>query len=374
MISRSALLASCALASVCIAQSTTVVIPAANARIEGNSLEAKPFASDRSRLTQLLNSNLVKVPFGKRITEIAYRRDKTALPNATLGRRSSASWSIRLGNLNRGVGNGWNWNTTNPSGLYLSPGTGVNNTLTQVYNAVPSWPLLPPVTGATAPFTVRFKLQRPFVYSGPHGLAIDHFCYATTRGNFAYYLDAVRSAVDTGKATNYGKSCPADANRAYAVPTNPGGERLDLQLFEGPVGSAAVAILGGSRTNWGPFKLPLALDGAGLRGCSVYASLDVLFPMRTLSNGSARLQLVVPANRAFAGLQLWTQWMLIDRRVNPSLPLAFSNGNDITLGRTVGKVGLGASFVYGLNLNQVVRGRWGLVDRGVLLVTQLTYQ
>ena len=68
------------------------------------------------------------------------------------------------------------------------------------------------------------------------------------------------------------------------------------------------------------------------------------------------------------------QWMVVDARVNPSFPLAFSNGLEVTLGTTVGVTALPAAFLYGQNINAVVRGTVGLVDRGITLVTEITYQ
>lgn len=352
---------------------TATVVPAGNASVEGNALEAKPFAGNRIRLTQLLDASLVKIPFGQRITELSYRRDKTALPNDTLMRAASPAWSIRLGNLRVGTGHdGAAFDPRNPIGIFLPPGTGQQNTLIEVYNAATSFPPLPPVSGATAPFVIRFKLARPFAYTGPHGLAIDHFSYTEVRGEHPYYIDAERSSVDTGTAATFGQSCPNGQNRAYAIPSNPGGQPLSLLLFDGPPQSVGLAILSTSNRQWGPFTLPLDLAPLQLPGCSLYVSIDIALPVPTFSNGSTSARFPIPGEKALAGLRFFSQWMMIDNRVNPGFPLAFSNGMDVTLGRTVGELGLPASFIYGWG--NLARQRNGFVDKGIALVTRITYQ
>ncbi len=353
---------------------TKSVIPAANATVEGGAFDARPFLSDRVRLMHIMGSSIVTVPVGKTITEIAYRRDGKTLNTKTLTRRSSATWAIRMGNLNTTIRSGAAFRPTSPTGAYMRPGSAANM-LTPVYQAVPSWPALPPITSGVAPFSIVFKLQRPFLYRGPSGLVIDHFVYANRRGRFDYLIDSVAPPVDSGKSVNYGKSCPSGANRAHAISSNPGsGVPVSLKLFDGPPRSVAVAILGASRTSWGAVSLPLALDGAGLTGCSIYTSFDILMPVGTFSNGGAQLSLRIPESPAFASMKLYAQWMLIDRRVSQTLPLTFSNGMDITLGSTVGQAAIASSFVYGVNRNQVVRGRFGLVHKGTSLVTQLTWR
>lgn len=371
------LTASLLLAGAALGQ-TSVVVPAANANVEGNALELRPFGTDRARLTQLLASRMVPVPIGRSITEIAYRRDKTAYPTQTLDRsRSTATWYVRLGNLNLAANGGQRYNTSNPTGLYLVPGTGDNNTLRQLFASQPNWPLLPPVTGTTAPFNIVFKLVSPFVYLGPDGLAIDLYCYDTTnpRG-YNYVIDAARATVDTGTATRYGGSCPKDANRAYGISSNPGSQDpLQLLLFDGPLTrTAAIGILGFSNQTWGPVNLPLDLSPLGLAGCNLLASIDILLSVPTLSTGAATVSIDVPEAPGLAGAKFWMQWMVIDSRVSQTLPLTFSNGVEFILGKTVGRTGMPASFLYGVNRVQVVRGRYGLVDTGISLVTRITYQ
>ena len=55
------------------------------------------------------------------------------------------------------------------------------------------------------------------------------------------------------------------------------------------------------------------------------------------------------------------------------MPFTFSNGVDITLGRTIGNTGINASVLYGVNTGAIVRGRYGLIDRGFTLVTEFTH-
>lgn len=370
-----------ALAGAARGQTVTAVVPAANTVVEGNALEAKPFYIDRQRLTQLFDGTLVGVPFGKTITEIAYRRDKTAVPTQTMQRRTIPTWSLRLANLDynappQTVGRvrypgGQAWNPRNPLGIYLHPAL-TRNRLVEVYNKPTQFPALPPVTGAVAPFAIVFKLDRPFLYSGPHGLAIDHYTYEQRAAQSLYIVDAVRSSVDSGTAVPFGKSCPDGKNRAYGISSNPGGEPLSLILFDGRPQTAAIVVLGGSNKNWGPIGLPWNLQLFGLPTCSLYVSVDLLLPLATFSNGSAEARLEVPPESSLAGFRFFAQWMVLDPSINPGFPLTFSNGVDLTLGRTVGNTSMPAAFIYGVG--NIARSTYGFVDKNIALVTRIGYQ
>ena len=296
--------------------------------------------------------------FGK-ITEIAYRRDGHAYLLLTLT-RASGNWQVRMAN--------YFGDARNPATLYLPPG-GQLNELTSVFNATVNWPALPSTLAPPEKFLVRFKLARPFTYLGL-GLAIDHFSYASTGRSFGYAVDAVRKNLDAGKWSPYGVSCALSENRGYAIPSNPGNQRpLELVLFGGPQNSAAVGVLGGSNTKWGPLKLPFDLSPFGMTGCSVLASQDILLPTTTLSTGGAKLTFLIPKDPRLAGLRLFAQWMVID--ATKKVPLRFSNGMDITLGTSIGNHGgPQAALLYGVG--GVARSTRGFLAPGVALVTEFT--
>jgi hypothetical protein len=349
---------------------TKVVIPSGYQNTEGNSAELRPFAYDRIRLTQYFGINLLRnhIPFRKTITGLAYRRDGKAFTRSTFVRRTSPTWTIRMGNFFP--------SRSNPKEVYLRPGNGSFNSMTTVFNAKKVvFPRLGPVGFSLPPFNIRFPLDAPFQYTLTGGyLAIDHFVYETRNRTSTYLVDAVRSQVDVGTATAYGTSCPKGQNRAFGVSSNPGSNfPLELRLFGGVPGSLLIGTFGVSKTSWNGVPLPLDLSFIGLRGCNIYASEEILIPIKANTNGGAAIIAKLPPDRNLAGVNLFSQWISIDRRINPSFPLSFSNGVAFRLGKSVGsQPALDAFFTYGISNS--ARYRSGFVDNGIALVTEFTYK
>ncbi|MCB9880610.1 MAG: hypothetical protein H6832_13735 [Planctomycetes bacterium] len=356
----------------CVAAQVTTVVPAATATTEGVGFDQRPFGLERIRLTQLIPFDRLGIAAGKKVTELAYRRDGTVLTTTALTRPATFAYSIRLGNLDTTVASGVPFDPRNPTGLFLSPGSGTNS-LVEYFNAIPNWPAL--VTKPTGPadFDLRFKLVAPFVVQGPSGIAIDHYVYGSTNASYNYYVDIDRSSVDHGKATRFGSSCPVDDvdNRAYAIPSNPGGAPIEASLFGAVPSTLAVLVVGASNTTWTTLPLPLRLDGLGLTGCAIHVSQDILLSMYARVTGSARALLDVPADPTLAGALVYTQWMTLDARLNPSLPFTFSGGVEIRLGTTIGSVATPFSILYGTRA--VARQRYGLVETGLAFVTQFVH-
>jgi hypothetical protein len=346
------------------AATQSFVVPAEVRAVEGDGLSALPFAYDQVRCTQYLGRSLLAsaLPVGKQIVELAYRRDGLALPAVTLEHATRPAWEIRLGN--------YLADPRNPSPRYLGPGTDFD-TLAAVFQRMVQFPSLPS-GAAPRPFSLRFKLDRPFVYLGA-SLAIDHFAFDRSQDPFDYYVDGVRRPADRGTFQAYGTSCPSADNRAYAIPSNPGGDPLELLLLGARADALALAFIGASRSSWGSLRLPLDLSALGLNGCSLLVSPDLMVPVRTFTTGGATLRVSVPAEASLAGSKLYTQWSIADDRIHRALPLTFSNGVEITLGSSVGRVaGSEGALLYGVGT--AARSDYGIVDAGFVLVTEIVYQ
>lgn len=350
------------------------VVPASAATTEGNTFDIRPFGLERVRTTQLIPLAALGITRGRQITEVAYRRDGSVLRTRSLVRRRTRNWSLRLGNIDTTVTAGRQFDPANPTGRYIGPGSG-RNSLIEYYNAIPNWPTLPPVVGSTAPFSIRFKLRSPFTVQGPRAIAVDHYLYGANAAQTQYYIDAVRSDVDRGTVTNFGKSCPTHDvhNRSYAVASNPGGDPAEFGIFGAAPNAPALLVLGASRTLWGTIPLPLGLEALGLKGCSILVSQDVNLATRMLSTGSARVRVQIPASAALAGVTTYAQWTVLDTQLSNIIPLTFSDAVEMTTGRTVGSAGLATSMLYGANLATVVRGRVGLIERNYSFVTEFTH-
>ncbi|MFQ5505035.1 MAG: hypothetical protein ACE5F1_09605 [Planctomycetota bacterium] len=372
------IVASAFLLSAADAQTVTrVVIPSSRASTEGTAMSLLPFGHDRAKLVQYLGQSLHRIPANKTITEIAYRRDGAFEPKLILQRRNNRTtvnpfWAIFMGNSLV--------NARNPSAAYpcdvRNPRCRSSNKVSLVFQKQVVFPALPAITTGPGAFLIRFKLDTPFVHRGGT-LAIVHYVYETRGVIYPTYLaDAERGKIDSGSWKAIGVSCPSGSNRAYASSTNPGGaDPLRLQLFDAPPKSIAVALLGVSKTRWGLITLPADLKTIGLSGCSLYSSVNLLVAVATLSTGSALFESKVPNDASMAGATFYGQWMTVDNRVNPAVGLAFSNGLEITLGKSLGAgAGLDASFVYGTQNAQAVNGPVGFVDRGITLVTEISYR
>lgn len=111
----------------CVAAQVTTVVPAATATTEGVGFDQRPFGLERIRLTQLIPFDRLGIAAGKKVTELAYRRDGTVLTTTALTRPATFAYSIRLGNLDTTVASGVPFDPRNPTGLFLSPGSGTNS-------------------------------------------------------------------------------------------------------------------------------------------------------------------------------------------------------------------------------------------------------
>ena len=125
--------------------------------------------------------------------------------------------------------------------------------------------------------------------------------------------------------------------RSGAVPTlmNRGvptiNNSFSVNLVFAKKNTGAALILGGSKTKWGPFTLPLDLTGAGARGCSLLVSFDLIFPTVVDAFGRASINLSIPNARFLIGLEFHNQFFVVDSGAN-NLGLAFSNGGTGKIG------------------------------------------
>ncbi len=108
---------------------------------------------------------------------------------------------------------------------------------------------------------------------------------------------------------------PVEASRPWL------GDVFEMDVTSAPSPLLAVVWLGASRTNWGVLPLPLDLTGAGMSGCSLLASPDILLPVA----GKGRVALAIPAQTSLIGAMIHHQAFVADPPVN-ALGLVTSNG------------------------------------------------
>ncbi|MEZ5987725.1 MAG: hypothetical protein R3F30_01085 [Planctomycetota bacterium] len=352
----------------CAAQSTSsIVVPAAQATADGNNLDKRPFGYDRIRVTQYVGPSLLvnRLPLRKSVVSVAYRRDAKLFPVVTLSRSTTPIWTIRAGNYLPVVGR-------RPD-LFLSPGDGSLNSLTTVFNAkqvvFPS--LTVPTTGLPG-FDIKFPFDAPLVYIGGW-LAFDHYCYESSGREHDYYIDAERLQIDSGDAQVFGDSCPKDANRAYAMSSNPGSTvPIRFLLYDSIPSTTAIGIIGASNKVFGPYSLPIDLKVLGLPGCWQHVSVDLLLPVATKSTGAAQLDLLLPPDPGLVDVTFYFQWLSLDPRVSTKVPMSFSNGVQVRTGKSFATYGLEAYLLY--QLSNLANSSSGFIDPDTTFVTEIGYQ
>jgi hypothetical protein len=131
----------------------------------------------------------------------------------------------------------------------------------------------------------------------------------------------------------YGVGCPGAAG-IPAVQSVPGfppvlGGTLQSSVINLPSGLAWM-IAGLSRTQSGPFGLPLDLTQIGMPGCSLQAELLTLSAL-TVAGSNGTWTLAIPLVPGLAGTSVYHQALALDLSAN-ALGLVVSNAADARLG------------------------------------------
>lgn len=142
------------------------------------------------------------------------------------------------------------------------------------------------------------------LYTSPTGIA--DFAVATATG---------------ASATPFGGGCGVGDTVQWTASGSPtlGNASFELGLANAPATTAALFLLGTSRTQWAAnnSSLPFDLGPLGAPGCELLAAPQVSRFAAIGTNGSTDVAIPIPASATFAGLELAAQFFVAD----PSLPL-----------------------------------------------------
>jgi hypothetical protein len=97
------------------------------------------------------------------------------------------------------------------------------------------------------------------------------------------------------------------------------GQTLEIYLDGGLAGGNNLLFLGLSNTTWNRpplLALPYDMTGVGAPGNTLFVSGEFQFPSSSNAAGSALLQLNIPNNPAFIGMDLYFQWYCVDPTAN----------------------------------------------------------
>lgn len=162
---------------------------------------------------------------------------------------------------------------------------------------------------------------------------ISHFVgemEAIPNGAFAPPVSGSFTPFGTG-GTNSNGLVPAIGN----VGTPAVGQPFTITLTDGIGTLPATLYLGFSNTTWNRpplITLPFDMTGIGAPGNTLYVAGDNLFNVTCDAAGSASLNLVVPNNPGFAGMDVYVQWYCTDIFANPR-GVTMSNAAHMVVGQ-----------------------------------------
>ncbi len=150
----------------------------------------------------------------------------------------------------------------------------------------------------------------------------------------APYLEVVTGAGPVLQRT-IGTGCKDSLGKAVAMTVSKEcvclGSPVPLQVrVSGTLKATALPAAGKSPSNWGPITLPFALAPFGAPGCSLWASMELLFPPFQMPPGGAAFEPVVPNTPVLKGVPVFFQSLVIDPKAN-ALGMATTNAVQVIL-------------------------------------------
>lgn len=187
--------------------------------------------------------------------------------------------------------------------------------------------------GLTTGWQQRFPAQLPSI-SYDRALSFDSarsvtVAFGSNLSN-AWEFDSLARAANVA---NYGAGC---GQPVLQVASYNGSRPLLGSTFLvdiAPVASgAAFMSIGFSREMYGPFALPLPLDGIGMTGCLLHHDFAIpLMGCPMVGPATARFALALPASQQFLGLTAYLQAAALAPGINPAGLIA-SNGVEFEIG------------------------------------------
>ena len=206
-----------------------------------------------------------------------------------------------------------------------------------------NWPALPKPSKGPADFSVKIKLDRPFLLLPKRNLCVDFLSTTSSKQREIAYWYVDSEKVDRravlGKTRSLGRGCPFGFQVFANAPAIDGESPIRTHAFTRVSvrqGELAFLWTGTNRNTWASINLPFDLKTLGAPTCKIY--LQPLFvvlghTIPTDQRGIVRFVLQIPAkNPAFQGLTFYQQVMVRDAKAN-ALGFRSSNYVEITLGK-----------------------------------------
>lgn len=126
---------------------------------------------------------------------------------------------------------------------------------------------------------------------------------------------------------------PTSTSTGLPVP----GQLLTMDVVDAPPNSAALLLLGLSRTQYAGGPLPLDLSVLGAAGCNLYVSVDASILVTIDASGRGSYPFVAP--NGFQGFEFFTQWAVLDLAAN-GFGFTFSDHGSLVIGDSIWGVNL----------------------------------
>jgi CubicO group peptidase (beta-lactamase class C family) len=163
------------------------------------------------------------------------------------------------------------------------------------------------------------------------GLVIQRFAETTGR---KFSDKALLKALLPSQYISFGGACRGSSGFPRLVgdslsPPRVGG-RLRLLLSGIPNRSPGLFYLGLSKTKYGGFPLPISLASLGMKGCSLYVSIDL--PLAFLAQGGRKsLEIGIPIDDLLLGRSAFFQALIVDTKAN-SAGMSVSGAVEVRIG------------------------------------------
>ena len=173
---------------------------------------------------------------------------------------------------------------------------------------------------------------------GPANASVDELVFlhgSTTLLAATHGRGLFTAPVHKAATLAFGSGCAGSAGVPLltanpAMPPQPG-RNFGVYFYNLRPNANAWLLLGGSRTQWGAYGLPLALDFAGMPGCALHVSLQALAPANANALGAGNWSVPVPDDRSLLGAKFYVQLLAADAGVNAA-GLVVGNGLEAGVG------------------------------------------
>ncbi|HMQ21514.1 MAG TPA: hypothetical protein PKE00_03440 [Planctomycetota bacterium] len=325
-------LAAIVAAADCRSQSTAVVVPASASAVDGNRWMNSHFRErDARRIQLIIGAQHVASLSGKRLSELAFRKD-TKYVNNYKRLRGGEQTSMRILA---------SWSDADPAKPALRFASNHGSTVVEVFRGVVALPKVSPIEDrSVASFDPREAPTIPFSTALPHvaskSLVLEFLIDGGAKGySWNWPVDAVTS-FQPGKVTPFGKTC-WDAQRQEAITIVRGslrpGMHIKTECVTPPNPLLSFQVFGlSNKLAYGALPLPLRIAEPA---CDLLVSPDVMVTTKFFAGPDGRhdgwtgAEVATPTLTSLYGATLFFQYIFLQQQ-GTQLGLRTSNGVEAT--------------------------------------------